>query len=332
MDITAKLWSYCHILRHDGVDSADYVEQLTYLLFLKMAEEKGLDVPKEYNWQSLLSKDKEDIGLHLNRIFHQLGSQKGMLRLFFLEPYSRIESNILLKKIIAEINTQTWTNLDKDTLEASFKKAIGEDFKKQVETKLTRFIEKFEVMKNISLASNGTRKVEELMVTNYKRLPKKIAKEDILEEGKYPIISQSHQEIIGYTNEQNALFNHLPIIAFGDHTRVIKYIDYPFAIYGDGVRLIIPNTNMVLAKYLFYALKAAYIPDLGYSRHFFEVKKLNIFVPSIDEQRKIVENLDKQFNSLEKEEKQIEQKQKAIQARRNSLFQEFFSNQLNIRG
>jgi len=54
MDITAKLWSFCHILRHDGVDNADYIEQLTYLLFLKMADESGVSVPDSCQWNNLL--------------------------------------------------------------------------------------------------------------------------------------------------------------------------------------------------------------------------------------------------------------------------------------
>ncbi len=52
-DIVQKLWGFCHTLRHDGVDYGDYIEQLTYLLFLKMADERDAAVPEQYNWQSL---------------------------------------------------------------------------------------------------------------------------------------------------------------------------------------------------------------------------------------------------------------------------------------
>ena len=52
-DIVNKLWGFCHTLRHDGVDYGDYIEQLTYLLFLKMADEKDIEVDKQYNWNSL---------------------------------------------------------------------------------------------------------------------------------------------------------------------------------------------------------------------------------------------------------------------------------------
>src|SRR6056297_1163385 len=52
-DIVNKLWGFCHTLRHDGIDYGDYIEQLTYLLFLKMADERGVAIPKAYNWETL---------------------------------------------------------------------------------------------------------------------------------------------------------------------------------------------------------------------------------------------------------------------------------------
>ena len=53
-DVVGKLWGFCHVLRHDGIDYGDYIEQLTYLLFLKLADEKGVAVPNDYDWDSLL--------------------------------------------------------------------------------------------------------------------------------------------------------------------------------------------------------------------------------------------------------------------------------------
>lgn len=50
MDVVNKLWGFCNTLRHDGIDYGDYIEQLTYLLFLKMADEKGIDIPSDYDW------------------------------------------------------------------------------------------------------------------------------------------------------------------------------------------------------------------------------------------------------------------------------------------
>ena len=85
-DIVQKLWNYCNVLRDDGMSYGDYVEQLTYLLFLKMADErtklypqmKGRQtpeiVPKNYDWQSLLKKDGDELFDHYRHILENLGN------------------------------------------------------------------------------------------------------------------------------------------------------------------------------------------------------------------------------------------------------------------
>lgn len=55
-DIVGKLWGFCHTLRHDGIDYGDYIEQITYLLFLKMADERGLEMPAGCSWSELNNK------------------------------------------------------------------------------------------------------------------------------------------------------------------------------------------------------------------------------------------------------------------------------------
>src|ERR1035437_6994113 len=68
MDLVSKLWGFCNKLRHDGVDPSDYIEQLTYLLFLKMAEEKAVIVPQNYNRNSLIIHDDDSVHAHLDAI------------------------------------------------------------------------------------------------------------------------------------------------------------------------------------------------------------------------------------------------------------------------
>jgi hypothetical protein len=89
MDITGKLWNFCNKLRHDGVDSSDYIEQLTYLLFLKMAEEKEIPVPNGYDWQSLLVKENGTLVPHLEKVLNQLKNETGILGQIFAEPIVR---------------------------------------------------------------------------------------------------------------------------------------------------------------------------------------------------------------------------------------------------
>ena len=105
---------------------------------------------------------------------------------------------------------------------------------------------------------------------------RKIPKEDYLPVGTYPIIDQGQKYIAGYTDESEGLFVDVPAIIFGDHTRIIKYVDSPCYLGADGVKLLratVPNANY---KYLYYALSHARIPDTGYNRHFKWLKEIEI--------------------------------------------------------
>ena len=122
---------------------------------------------------------------------------------------------------------------------------------------------------------------------------RKIPTSDYHETGLFPIIDQGQSEIAGYTDETDGLFTDVPAIIFGDHTRVLKYVDTPCFLGADGVKLLkarIPNPNY---KYLYYALSSADIPNTGYNRHFKWLKEVDIPLPDADEQQKIVDVLDK---------------------------------------
>src|SRR5438552_13373187 len=88
--IVQRLWNYCNILRDDGMSYGDYVEQLTYLLFLKMADEQEQlrpeekpRIPKELNWQTLMAKDGDELETQYRHILTELGKQEGMLGVIF---------------------------------------------------------------------------------------------------------------------------------------------------------------------------------------------------------------------------------------------------------
>ncbi len=88
--IVQKLWNYCNVLRDDGMSYGDYVEQLTYLLFLKIADERTKSpynqkspVPEKYSWPSLIKKDGDELFDHYRHTLEALGNQKGLLGLIF---------------------------------------------------------------------------------------------------------------------------------------------------------------------------------------------------------------------------------------------------------
>ncbi len=118
--IVQRLWNYCNVLRDDGVSYGDYVEQLTYLLFLKMADEqarelgKASSIPADLNWQSLLQRDGDDLETHYRHILTQLGTGSGLIPVIFRKAQNKIQDPAKLRRLLSLIDEETWTGLDID--------------------------------------------------------------------------------------------------------------------------------------------------------------------------------------------------------------------------
>ena len=119
--IVQKLWNYCNVLRDDGVSYGDYVEQLTYLLFLKMADEqtkppfnRNSTIPHGYDWQSLLKKDGDELETHYRHLLETLAKEKGMLGDIFRKSQNKIQDPAKLERLIKMIDSETWVGLDID--------------------------------------------------------------------------------------------------------------------------------------------------------------------------------------------------------------------------
>lgn len=120
----------------------------------------------------------------------------------------------------------------------------------------------------------------------------KIASSDYLTTGAYPIISQEEEMISGYWDNKDDVFAvSSPVVIFGDHTRVLKYVDFDFVLGADGVKILQP-IDCLDAKFLMYFLKSCKIPSLGYSRHYKLLKEISVPVPERAEQERIVGELD----------------------------------------
>src|SRR5512136_3052620 len=107
-DVDAKLWGFCHTLRHDGIGYGDYIEQLTYLLFLKLAEEKGLVIPAGYDWASLRDRSGVELLDHYIEMLRRLGREQGILGEIFAGSLSRFREPVNLKKLISLIDETEW--------------------------------------------------------------------------------------------------------------------------------------------------------------------------------------------------------------------------------
>jgi len=119
--IVQRVWNYCNVLRDDGVSYGDYVEQLTYLVFLKMADEqtkppfkKLSTIPQGLDWRSLLDKDGTALETHYRHILETLAKEKGLLGVIFRKSQSKIPDPAKLKRLIELINSQIWIGLGID--------------------------------------------------------------------------------------------------------------------------------------------------------------------------------------------------------------------------
>ncbi len=119
-DVVQKLWGFCHVLRHDGIDYGDYIEQITYLLFLKMAEERGLPIPKKYSWASLREKSGSELLDHYVDALRALGKEQGLLGQIYSGALSRFRTPANLKKLIELIDETDWTALKVDVKAAVY--------------------------------------------------------------------------------------------------------------------------------------------------------------------------------------------------------------------
>ena len=142
---------------------------------------------------------------------------------------------------------------------------------------------------------------------------------------KYPIISQEDKLISGYCDDESMLFHvDKPVIIFGDHTRVLKYIDFDFVVGADGVKIISPKENLN-TKFLLYFLTWYNIPNLGYSRHYKLLKEIDIPVPPLSTQLSIVSELDKINELIRLKKEQLKDYDKLAQ----SLFYDIFGDPVN---
>ena len=120
--LVQRLWNYCNVLRDDGLSYGDYLEQLTYLLFLKMADEQTRPpfgrpsiIPAELDWASLLERDGDALEVHYRHVLTELGRHPGMLGVVFRKAQNRIQDPAKLRRLIVDlIDRESWLTLDAD--------------------------------------------------------------------------------------------------------------------------------------------------------------------------------------------------------------------------
>ena len=130
---------------------------------------------------------------------------------------------------------------------------------------------------------------------------------DIRTSGRFPVVDQGQAFIAGYSDaEERVIREDLPLVIFGDHTRCLKYVNFPFILGADGTKVIKPKEDLFDEKFFYYALLSLDIPNRGYNRHFSLLKERNVPRPEKDEQRKIAAVLGVVQRAIEQQEQLLQ--------------------------
>ena len=149
--------------------------------------------------------------------------------------------------------------------------------------------------------------------------------------GKYQIIDQGQEAIAGYTDLEKGLLEDVPTIIFGDHTRIIKYVDKPFFLGADGVKVLRSRFRDANYRYLFYALRGITIPNTGYNRHFRLLKESKIEYPSTEKQVEIVSVLEHVSKIIEHRQLQLQKLDELVKSRFVELFGDPVNNSMGLK-
>ena len=150
-----------------------------------------------------------------------------------------------------------------------------------------------------------------------------IPAKNIAEVGRFPVVDQGQKFVAGYCDDESRVIDFdLPLIVFGDHTRCLKYIDFPFILGADGTKVLLPNKKLYDPRFYYYALLALEIPTRGYNRHFTILNERSLPLPHLPEQKKIAHILSTVQRAIEAQERIIQTTTELKKALMHKLFTE----------
>jgi type I restriction enzyme, S subunit len=150
-----------------------------------------------------------------------------------------------------------------------------------------------------------------------------IPAKDIAEAGRFPVVDQGQRFVAGYCDDESRVIDFdLPLIIFGDHTRCLKYVDFPFVLGADGTKVLLPNKKLYDPRFYYFALLALEIPSRGYNRHFIILNERSLPLPPLPEQKKIAHILLMVQGAIEAQERIIRITTELKKALMHKLFTE----------
>lgn len=163
---------------------------------------------------------------------------------------------------------------------------------------------------------------------NYTDSKKKIPQKEYIKDGDIAVVDQGQDLVGGYTNDRELAFSgNLPVIIFGDHTRCIKYIDFPFAQGADGVKVLKPKPFFD-AKAFYYAFQNVNIPNMGYRRHFPLFDQYTIPLPPLAEQQRIIDRIESLFAKLDEAKQKAQDALDSFETRKAAILHKAFTGEL----
>lgn len=168
------------------------------------------------------------------------------------------------------------------------------------------------------------------IVNKVSTIQQKIKQKEYILEGDYPIIDQGQKLIGGYTNDETKLLNCLlPALVFGDHTKIVKLINFRFAPGADGTKVLEPK-KFVLPKYLGFLTQILVfkIKDKGYARHYQHIEKQNFPLGPLPEQRAIVAKIEQLFSELDNDIANLKTAKEKLTIYRQAVLKKAFEGEL----
>lgn len=167
--------------------------------------------------------------------------------------------------------------------------------------------------------------------SNHTDSKKKIQQKEYLPEGKLAVVDQGQGLIGGYTNDVAKSYSGiLPVVIFGDHTRCIKFVDFPFAQGADGVKVLRPK-KFYQPKAYYYALQSINIPNMGYRRHFPIFNQFSIPLPPLPEQQRIVDRIESLFAKLDEAKEKAQTVVDSFETRKAAILHKAFTGELTAK-
>lgn len=163
---------------------------------------------------------------------------------------------------------------------------------------------------------------------NHTDSKKKVQRQKYLENGKLAVVDQGQELVGGYTDDESMAYSgELPIVIFGDHTRCIKYIDFPFAQGADGVKVLSPKSFYDVRAF-YFALQTIEIPNMGYRRHYPLFPQFRIPVPPLPEQQRIVTRIESLFTKLDEAKEKAQAVVDGFELRKSAILHKAFTGEL----